>query len=183
MTFAEATGALAAGVARIKAADPGFDVRDFERSAGLTMLAVGRAWQDGDREGAKPLMTPGLHREWSAKIRLLADSGQRSIMSGSRIDSAELVKAGSGAGFDELTVRIGFTCVHYEVDARTERLLSGSRDPVSLTEYWTFRRRTGAATTPARRIPADAPGDDELRAAVNAGWALARMEREADYRG
>ncbi|MGW6457444.1 TIM44-like domain-containing protein [Streptomyces sp. NPDC055078] len=186
------------GVARIRRTDPSFDPGDFERRAGQAFFALGRAWQDRDAELARPFMSPGAHQEWSAKVQHFVDLRKRSVLEGMRLDSLDLVEFGRVDGFDQVTVRIGFTCAAYEVDERTERVLSGDRTPRAVTEFWDFRRSVGARTPDRRILDGECPhcGSalrvDRLgecrscRAAVAGGefdWVLSGLRSEADHTG
>ncbi|ADB50560.1 TIM44-like domain-containing protein [Conexibacter woesei] len=152
------------GIALIRRADPAFDPAGFERRAEQAFLALGQAWQDRDREAARPLMSPGLHKSWSANVQMFVDEHKRNVLEGMRVDSLAPVKVVHGNAFDALTVRFTATWISYEVDERTDRVIAGDRTPQSFTEFFTFQRSVDARTTDGRF-----------------DWVLSRLQREADY--
>lgn len=186
------------GVAAIQAADPQFDRAAFLGRAQQAFYALQQAWQDRDLTVSRPFMSPGLYLGWSAQVQQLIDLHKKNVLESLRLESEDIVKVVHGSAFDDVTVRVSATCADYEVDERTGKIIFGSREPSSFTEYWTFQRSVAAQTTgrsildkvcPNCGAPLEINQVGECRyckAAVTSGrfdWVLSRIEQEDEYAG
>jgi predicted lipid-binding transport protein (Tim44 family) len=187
-----------AGIEQIRSADQAFDPEAFYRRAGDAFRALQEAWQQRDLTSARTFMSPGLFAGWSAQVEQLIELHKRNVLEGLRIDQIEPMKVVHGETYDDFTVRITATCADYEVDDRTGRVVFGSRQPSTFSEYWTFQRSVTAKTAehglmdkvcPNCGAPLEINQIGECRycnAAVTSGkfdWVLSRIEQEGEYAG
>jgi predicted lipid-binding transport protein (Tim44 family) len=183
----------AAGVATIKAEDPAFDENAFMQRVQQAFYALQQAWQDRDLMASRSFTSPGLYLGWSSQVQQLIDLHKKNVLEGLRIDDLRLDSIRHGTVFDDVTVRVAASCADYEVDERTGRMIFGSKEPSSFTEFWTFQRSRGAQTTgrsvldkvcPNCGAPLDINQVGECKyckAAVTSGrfdWVLSRIEQE-----
>lgn len=186
----------ATGIAAIKRDDPEFDESAFLERVGRAFFALEQAWQDRDLTASRAFMSPGLYLGWSTQVKQLIELHRKNVLEGLRIEEISPVKVTHGAAFDDITVRITATCADYEVDEETGRIVFGSREPTTFTEYWTFQRGRGVKTTargalekvcPNCGAPLEINQFGECRyckAAVTSGrfdWVLSRIEQADEY--
>lgn len=187
-----------AGITTIQAADPQFDPAAFIGRAQQAFYALQQAWQDRDLSASRPFMSPGLYLGWSSQVQQLIELHKKNVLEGLRIQAVAIEKVIHSDAFDDVTVRVEATCADYEVDEQTGKLIFGSREPSTFTEYWTFQRSVGTQTTgrsildkvcPNCGAPLEINQVGECRyckAAVTSGrfdWVLSRIEQEDEYAG
>jgi predicted lipid-binding transport protein (Tim44 family) len=183
----------ATGIATIKAEDPAFDENAFVRRVEQAFYALQQAWQDRDLMASRSFTSPGLYLGWSSQVQQLIQLHKKNVLDGLRIDDLRVDSVRHGNVFDDVTVRVAASCADYEVDERTGKMIFGSREPSSFTEFWTFQRSRGAQTTgrsvldkvcPNCGAPLDINQVGECKyckAAVTSGrfdWVLSRIEQE-----
>jgi predicted lipid-binding transport protein (Tim44 family) len=181
------------GIATIRSEDAAFDENGFMQRVQQAFYALQGAWQERDLSASRPFMSPGLYLGWSSQVQQLIDLHKRNVLEGLRIDDLRVDSILHGNVFDDVTVRVAATCADYEVDERTGKMIFGSREPSSFTEFWTFQRSRGAQTTgrsvldkvcPNCGAPLDMNQIGECKfckAAVTSGrfdWVLSRIEQE-----
>jgi len=185
-----------AGFQAIAAADPAFESDAFLKRVASGFDALQTAWQARDLDAARGFMSPGLYYAWSAQVDQLKEQHRKNVLEGLRIDGISPVGVVHGAVFDDVMVRIDATCADYEIDETTGRIAFGDKRPESWTEYWTFQRGVGVATTgkagtlekqcPNCGAPLNVNAVGECtycKAAVTSGkfdWVLSRIEQPED---
>jgi hypothetical protein len=142
---------------------------------------------------SRSFTSPGLYLGWSSQVQQLIELHKKNVLEGLRIDDLRLDSIRHGTVFDDVTVRVAASCADYEVDERTGKMIFGSKQPSSFTEFWTFQRSRGAQTTgrsvldkvcPNCGAPLDINQVGECKyckAAVTSGrfdWVLSRIEQE-----
>jgi predicted lipid-binding transport protein (Tim44 family) len=185
-----------AGLQAIAAADPAFAPDAFLKRCASAFDALQTAWQARDLEAARGFMSPGLYFAWSAQVDQLKEQHRKNVLEGLRIDGISPVGVVHGTVFDDVMVRIDATCADYEIDETTGRIAFGDKRPEPFTEYWTFQRGVGVATTgkagtlekqcPNCGAPLNVNAVGECtycKAAVTSGkfdWVLSRIEQPED---
>jgi predicted lipid-binding transport protein (Tim44 family) len=185
-----------AGFQAITAADPAVASDAFLKRVASAFDALQTAWQARDLDAARGFMSPGLYYGWSAQVDQLKEQHRKNVLEGLRIDGISPVGVVHGNVFDDVMVRIDATCADYEIDETTGRIAFGDKRPESFTEYWTFQRGVGVATTgkagtlekqcPNCGAPLNVNAVGECtycKAAVTSGkfdWVLSRIEQPED---
>jgi predicted lipid-binding transport protein (Tim44 family) len=123
---------LAAGLARIKAADPSFDADQFLHGAGLAFEMIVKAFAAGDQATLQPLLSDKVFADFSAAITARANDPEDHRMEFVRLVSATLSEAQLAAGSAEISVR-------FVSEQRT-----GDGTEVRLIDLWRFARSAGA---------------------------------------
>jgi len=186
---------VAAGIASLQAADPGFALNAFLGRVQTAFLTLQDAWCRQNLETGRAFLSPGAYFGWRAQLETMAAEGRRDVMEGLRIDRIEPIRVIHGRVFDDLTVRINAAAADFEVDG-TGRIVFGDRSVQSFVEDWTFQRSVGTATTgkpgtlentcPSCGAPLALTQIGECRyckAAVTSGkfdWVVSRIEQEDD---
>ena len=137
--------------------DPDFEPNGLENLARNTFLRVQAAWQARDYSALAGAMMPNLHASHSAKVAALRAQGHRNMMEAVQVYHVDFVhvrrpEQKEGRAF---TALITAAAKDYTIDESTGSLVSGSREPASFQEFWTFHQLNGA-------------------------WALARIDQIGD---
>ncbi len=189
---------VAAGIAGLQAADPGFAVSVFMGRVQTAFMTLQDAWCRQNLETGRAFLSPGAYFGWRAQLDTMAAEGRRDVMEGLRIDRIEPIRVIHGRVFDDLTVRINAAAADFEVDG-AGRIVFGDRSVRPFVEDWTFQRSVGTATTgkpgtlentcPGCGAPLVLTQIGECRyckAAVTSGkfdWVVSRIEQEDDGPG
>jgi len=185
----------AAGFAAIAASDPAFDGAAFVERVRGAFVALQEAWSSRDLDVGRGFMSPGLYYGWSTQVETMAAERRKNVIENVQILAIAPVGVVHGRAVDDVTVRIDASCVDYEVDEASGRIVFGSQEPEPFVEFWTFQR-SAAAKTPEhglleKRCPnCGAPLDlnqigqcHYCKAAVTSGkfdWVLSRIEQEEE---
>ncbi len=137
--------------------DPDFEPNGLENLVRNTFLRVQAAWQARDYSALSGVMMPNLHASHSAKVEALRAKGQKNMMEDVQVGHVDFVhvrrpEQKEGRAF---TALVTASARDYTLDERHGGLVSGSREPSSFQEYWTFHQ-------------------------LNGGWALARIDQLGD---
>jgi predicted lipid-binding transport protein (Tim44 family) len=123
----------APGLFELQMADKGFDADKFLAGARSAYGQIVTAFEKGDREALKPLVSPDVLEGFSAAITARGDGPQRFHFSAVR--DAAIAHAAVQNGVMEITVRF---------DAAFETA-EGVGAPHEITDRWTFTRTAGAS--------------------------------------
>ena len=142
-----------AGIATIRAHDPGFDENVFLAQVQRLFFAVLEAWT-----ALKPALSQGVMASliWEQQRRQIDDyrqKGLRNALDQLTFTSAIVAGALSDSGFDTVTVRINATSTDYDVAAGA-RVIRGDTRPWGWTEDWIFQRPSTSTTSPPGTITA-----------------------------
>ncbi|MEI6558528.1 MAG: Tim44/TimA family putative adaptor protein [Rhodospirillaceae bacterium] len=133
---------LAAGLAQVKAADPGFEEKHFlEGARGAFQMIVG-AYAEGDTAALRPLLRDDVYDSFAAEIRRRGAAGEKHETGIQRIKEADVLEARVDGRTALVTVKIvsDQIIVIYGADGA---LLDGDPDRLlEIVDIWTFARNT-----------------------------------------
>ena len=113
------------------------DFNAFERLLGEVQAAYSR----GDVNALGALATPEMLANFAGELDQNAKQGVRNELSGVKLLQGDLAEAWSEVGGEYATVAMRYAITDATVDAKTGRVVSGSRTQSDeVTEVWTFRR-------------------------------------------
>ena len=151
------TDAVAAGLAEIGGADPGFDPAQFLEGARAAFEIVVSAFAAGDKARLRPLLSDEVYTPFAAAIDDRHSAGETletRIVALKRLDITE-------AGLAEREARITVKFVSDQINllhAHDGSVVDGDPDhPVEKTDFWSFTRDT-RATDPNWVLEATASG-------------------------
>jgi len=134
--------AVAAGLARIREADSGFDPPQFLEGARVAFEMIVAAFAEGDKAKLRPLLSDEVFRPFSAAIdeRSAAHETLESrILALKQIDIAEAELAGRAA---RLTLKIVSDQINV-LRAHDGSVVDGDPEhAIEKTDFWTFARDT-----------------------------------------
>lgn len=135
--------AAAGGLGGPGAAGPALgqdDFNSFERLLGEIQTSYGR--NDVDRLGE--LVTPEMLSYFAQELDDNAKAGRINDIDNVKLLQGDLAEAWNEPGVEYATVAMRYALTDAMIDARTGRVISGSKErPEEVTELWTFRRPTG----------------------------------------
>lgn len=132
-------GQIDRGLEEIAAADPQFDVAGFMEGARHAFGAVVRAYNDGDRNSLRALLSPKLYADFDAGIKAREDSGHVATTDIHRIKAAHIVEAHLGGTMAYITV-------DYDVEQTTVTrdkagaAIEATPHITNVEDIWTFTR-------------------------------------------
>jgi predicted lipid-binding transport protein (Tim44 family) len=134
--------AVAAGLARIRSADPEFDAAYFLEGARVAFEMIVAAFAAGDKAKLRPLLSDEVYRPFSAAIDerdAAKETLETRILTLKQLDIAAAELAGSWA---RVTVKIVSDQINV-VRAHDGSIVDGDPDhPIEKTDFWTFARDT-----------------------------------------
>ncbi|HXW81770.1 MAG TPA: TIM44-like domain-containing protein [Acidimicrobiales bacterium] len=189
----QAASPVDAGLAAIKAHDPGFDLEQFTQQVQRAFFIVQEAWSDRNPEMSRQVMADGLWQEHRGQIQGYVDGHKRNMLDYLSVSNIWPVAARSDDRYDTITVRIVAACADYDVDDRSGRVVRGDRAVKPWEEDWTFQRssravtKSGGTTLGSKCPNCGAPLDVDLagtcrycKAPIMSGeydWVLARISQ------
>ncbi|PPD46526.1 MAG: preprotein translocase subunit Tim44 [Methylocystis sp.] len=132
------SGAAAAGLDAIAAADPRFDGSAFLDGARRAYEMIVGAFAKGDRDTLRPLLAKEVFDGFAGEIarrEAAGDTVETAIVS---IDSALVEAASAAPRLNEVTVRFAVRLINIRKDKAGETIEGGNTLPVE--ELWTFAR-------------------------------------------
>ncbi len=131
---------LAAGLAQIKAADPGFDEKSFIQGARSAFSMIVESYARGDTAVLRPLLSDGVYDSFSAEIRRRIAAGEMHETSIERIKEADLLEARVDGRMAQITVKFVSEQV-IVTRAADGSVLDGDPDRLlEIVDIWTFAR-------------------------------------------
>lgn len=150
--------AVTAGLAAIRARDPGFDEAAFIAGAEQAFSVVQRSWTEVDPSRSRAVMADGL---WLAQVDAIAQRrGSRPPPRRLAVGRAAIVAASTDAALDTVTVRLhgsvlgGLLGAQGLAGAAVAALAGAPPPPRDWTEDWVFIRRAGTLTRPGAGLVA-----------------------------
>jgi predicted lipid-binding transport protein (Tim44 family) len=136
------TDAVAAGIERIRSADPGFDPAAFLEGARTAFEMIVAAFAAGDRRQLRPLLSDEVYKPFS-------DSIDEREAAGETLESRILLLKSIDIAEAELAGRIARVTVKFVSDqinvlrAHDGSIVDGHpEEPAEKTDFWTFARDT-----------------------------------------
>lgn len=132
-------------IARLRAADPGFDPMRFLAAAEQAFRLVVEAYAAGNRDALRPLLTEDTYRVFNDAIAAREASQEIQRTELRRIDAVTITGAGlraepnRAARIGEVTVRFVSDQINTTLD-KNGRYLSGVDAVTEMVDLWTFER-------------------------------------------
>ncbi len=134
--------AVAAGLARIRDADPGFEPTEFLEGARSAFGMIVEAFAAGDKDRLRPLLSDEVFGRFAAAIderKAAGETMETRIVSVSELDIAE-------AGLDGPMARVTVKLVSEQINilrGHDGSIVDGDPEhPIEKTDFWSFTRDT-----------------------------------------
>jgi predicted lipid-binding transport protein (Tim44 family) len=116
------------------------DYEAFER----LLVDMQAAYSNEDVAGLRALATPEMVTFFTQDMQQNRARGQVNKVSDTHLLQGDLAEAWREGDADYASVAMRFSMIDKYVDINSGRLVSGSEQPVEVTEVWTFVRRRGS---------------------------------------
>lgn len=133
---------LAAGIMKLKAADPGFDVQEFLSGSRIAFEVILGAYTDGDSKALKPLLSSEVFANFNKVINDREQAGESmedTLVGINKVDIMEAYMEGSVAN---VTVKYISEQVNVVRDGDGNVVSGDPNAVVEVTDFWTFSRDT-----------------------------------------
>ena len=134
-----------AGLAAIKAKDPGFDKDVFLGQVQRIFFLVEEAWTGRNPDMSRQVMADGLWQQHRFQIESYRSGGKRNVLDGLTVESLTVLAVHTDQNFDTITVRILACSADCDVND-AGKVVRGTRDVEQWAEDWTFQRAAGVTT-------------------------------------
>ena len=134
---------LAAGIERIKSADPQFAEEVFLGGARVAFEMIVDAFAKGDVATLKPLLAPSVFENFAGAIHAREAAGEQLETRIEAVRKVELVEARLDGRMAYVTVKFVSEQVNLTTD-RDGNVLDGSKEPHEVIDIWIFARDTRA---------------------------------------
>jgi predicted lipid-binding transport protein (Tim44 family) len=177
--------------------DSALNPESIEARLRLIFNTMQSAWSSQDLRPLRPFVSDRQYDSLQYWIEAYKEQGLRNLMARPRLDNFRFARVGRDAHYDALTLRIWASGCDYTVEAKTGRVVGGSRTtPRRYSEYWTLIRSARARGKP--RLDHNCPGCgvplalnmaggcEHCGAHVTSGefdWVLSKIEQDEAYRG
>ncbi len=133
---------LAAGLAQIKLADPGFTRKALLDGARTAFEYIIDAYAAGDADALRSLLDDDVYRPFTGAIRERADAGHALESTLVSIDESVLLEAGMNGRTAFVTVRFVSQQINVTRDTGGAIVEGDPSAAVAVTDIWTFERDT-----------------------------------------
>ncbi len=116
---------------------------DYEAFEGL-LVDIQTAYSNEDMNKLRTLASPEMATFFNEDMQQNRQRGQVNKVSGTKLLQGDLAEAWREGDTDYASVAMRFSMVDRYVDVASGRLISGSEQPVEVTEVWTFVRPRGS---------------------------------------
>lgn len=116
------------------------DYEAFER----LLVDIQTAYSNEDMNKLRTLVTPEMGTFFNEDMQQNRQRGQVNKVSGTKLLQGDLAEAWREGDTDYASVAMRFSMVDRYLDIASGRLISGSDQPVEVTEVWTFVRPRGS---------------------------------------
>ena len=140
----EAGDAVAAGLAAIHRADPGFDPEHFLGGVRAAFELIVGAFARGDKAALRPLLSDAVFGPFSAAIDQRAAAKETLETKIVRLASVEIVEAGLASCTAEVTAKLVSEQINATRAADGSVVEGDPERPVEKTDFWSFARDTGS---------------------------------------
>ncbi|GAB4150656.1 MAG: hypothetical protein Tsb009_25620 [Planctomycetaceae bacterium] len=130
---------------QIRYRDPAFNEQQFLDRMSSAFRKIQDAWSNQNMTPARAFISDGVNQRFSLQLEMQKAEKIRNVMEDVQVTHAEIVAADSTSQFETLHVEFRAVAVDYTVNARG-KMIEGSKQAESFTEYWSFHRRPGAKT-------------------------------------
>lgn len=133
---------LAAGIMKLKAADPGFDVQEFISGSRIAFEVILGAYTDGDSKALQPLLSSEVFANFNKVINDREQAGESmedTLVGINKVDIMEAYMEGSVAN---VTVKYISEQVNVVRDGDGNVVSGDPNTVVEVTDFWTFSRDT-----------------------------------------
>ena len=127
----------------LRATDPHFDKSGFFGRVVVAFRKVQTAWCAHDLAAIRPFVSDGIHERFALQLQEEKDLGYRDHIEGLDVTNVQFADVVNEGRVQIVTVRVTARCVDYRVSVETGKFVSGSRQPETFSEYWSFLRRRG----------------------------------------
>jgi len=135
---------LAAGLARLKAADRSFDERTFLKGARGAFEIIVNAFAAGDTAALKPLLSSEVYSSFATAIQQRVSAKETHETNLMTIKECDLIEAGVEANHAVVTMKFVSDQVNV-TRAADGTVIDGDADRVvEKTDFWTFSRDIGS---------------------------------------
>lgn len=117
------------------------DYQAFERA----LLEMNAAWSRQDLPALQRMSTPEMGRYFAQDLEDLRARGWTNVTRDVRLEAGDLSEAWNENGQDFATVAMRFSLVDVTTDAAGQVVEGSPTERQTVTEFWTFTRRPGAA--------------------------------------
>lgn len=135
---------LAEALKQIHAADPNFDEKSFVQGARGAFQMIVEAFAAGDTAALRPLLSDDVYDNFVQAIRQRQAAGETLETRIDRVRDADVVEARLDGRDALVTVRFVSEQVNLVRNAAGEIIDGDPKQPVEVTDDWTFRRNTRA---------------------------------------
>lgn len=139
---AASAGTVAGGLARIAAADPGFDAAQFLDGARAAFEWILGAFAAGDKSKLRSLLSDDVYKPFADAIVEREAAGETLETRINKIGDIDIVDAGVDGSSARVTVKLVSEQIHV-LRAHDGSVVDGDpQNPVEKTDLWTFVRDT-----------------------------------------
>ena len=134
--------AVAAGLERIRSADPGFDPAGFLEGARMAFDMIVAAFAAGDKAQLRPLLSDEVYKPFSDAIAEREAAGETLETRVLQLKAIDIVEAELAGRMARVTVKFVTDQVNV-LRAHDGSVVDGHpEDPAEKTDFWTFARDT-----------------------------------------
>lgn len=133
------------GLAKIQAADPGFDPAQFLDGARMAFEMIINAFASGDKATLQPLLSDAVYQGFAQAIDERHSKGESLSTTIVSMDEATMVDARLVDHKAQITVRFKSEQINVVRDADGNEVDTGAAAVETLTDIWTFERDTRSA--------------------------------------
>ena len=134
--------AVAAGLERIRSADPGFDPAAFLEGARMAFEMIVAAFAAGDKAQLRPLLGDEVYKPFSDAIDEREAAGETLETRILQLKSIDIIEAGLAGRMARVTVKFVTDQINV-LRAHDGSIVDGHpEDPAEKTDFWTFARDT-----------------------------------------
>lgn len=133
---------VAAGLARVRSADPGFEPETFLQGARVAFEMIVGAFAEGDKAQLRPLLSDEVFNRFAGAIDERNAAGETLETRILRLKSAEIVGAGLSGRTAQVTAELASDQINV-LRAHDGSIVDGHPEsPTEKTDCWTFARDT-----------------------------------------
>ena len=134
--------AVAAGLERIRSADPGFEASQFLEGARSAFEMIIEAFAAGDKQKLRPLLSDEVYKPFAAAIDEHGAAGETLETRILQLKGIDIVEAGLAGRMARVTVKFVSDQINV-LRAHDGSIVDGDPDsPTEKTDFWSFARDT-----------------------------------------
>ena len=124
--------------------DAPFELPRFLARIARAYGAAHEACSRQDLAAARPFLSDGVYERFASEIEEQRSLGDRTLVTGVRVEHVELLEVRRSETFDTAAVRVDAWLRHHRVDRASRRKLSFTGRDQEVREVWSLLRRSGA---------------------------------------